>query len=547
MKDFKHKIIFSSHVRPIISKDKDKYLAMASINDIKSFFPNVDLDKNYDLLAIAFNACIVNRVNKNEDVLNTETAVAIANLFINKPINVEHNRKKISGVILSYTFTKFGSNEILKSEDLKDYKEPFNITLGGVIWRAAYPDLVELLEENTDPSSQNFESVYASWELGFEDYELVILPPEEKNTIKATIISDAAEIEKFSKFLKANGGTGKNDDGDRVYRQVKNDVLPLGIGLTGNPAADVTPVLVNLDNEIEAAKDVIIQDNSNKSKDTNLSIENIIKDTPVKENEKSKELISQVSESNVKKNSIDNIEKNMKITKIEQINDESLKQISASDLNSFISTELQKASEKFEDERKSVEKAKTDYNTLTAEHNKIKEELENVKKTLKASEEEKALKDKQELFSARMEALDKVYDLSEEDRKIVASQIKDLDEKAYAEYEKNAQVLLKEKNKEYKTQQIEAAKKKVAPVKKDDDADDSDTQDDDNDEEDVKEAKTKKKKNAKASQENADEVVDDAIEKAKKDALLPNAAVGDLTIKQKYAKAFAVDQFNITN
>ena len=54
-----------------------------------------------DLLPVAFNACVVNRVNKNGDVINTATALDICKNFINKPINVEHNRSNIVGVILS--------------------------------------------------------------------------------------------------------------------------------------------------------------------------------------------------------------------------------------------------------------------------------------------------------------------------------------------------------------------------------------------------------------------------------------------------------------
>ena len=60
-------------------------------------------------------------------------------------------------------------------------KEPFNITLGGVIWKVASSELADLIEDSADPTSENYLKISASWELGFTDYNLVILPEDEKN------------------------------------------------------------------------------------------------------------------------------------------------------------------------------------------------------------------------------------------------------------------------------------------------------------------------------------------------------------------------------
>ena len=84
---------FSSQLRSIVSEDKDKYLAMASLVDVGEFIPDIDTEANVDLLPIAFNAFVVNRANKNGDVIDTETALAMYKDFTNKPINLEHNRK----------------------------------------------------------------------------------------------------------------------------------------------------------------------------------------------------------------------------------------------------------------------------------------------------------------------------------------------------------------------------------------------------------------------------------------------------------------------
>ena len=110
MKDFKYKTIFSSTIKPLVSEEKDKYLALASLADIGDFIPDIDIEANVDLLPIAFNAFVANRVNKNGDVIDTDTAIAIYENFLNKPINIEHHRDKVIGTILSSGFSEFGTD-----------------------------------------------------------------------------------------------------------------------------------------------------------------------------------------------------------------------------------------------------------------------------------------------------------------------------------------------------------------------------------------------------------------------------------------------------
>jgi len=171
----KYKTIFSANIRPLVPEEKDKYLALASLADIGDFIPDIDTSENVDLLPIAFNACVVNRVNKNGDVINTETAEKIYENFINKPINIEHNRDKVVGVILTAGFSEFGTDNIMATEQIKGITSPFNITLGGVFWKVVNNDLADLIEEASDPTSDNYMSVSASWELGFTDFNIILL------------------------------------------------------------------------------------------------------------------------------------------------------------------------------------------------------------------------------------------------------------------------------------------------------------------------------------------------------------------------------------
>ena len=156
MKKFKYTTIFSSEIKPLVSEDKDKYLAMASLMEVADFIPDVDTNKDVDLLPVAFNACVANRVNRNGDVIDNATAVKIYKNFINKPINIEHNRDKIVGTILTAGFSEFGTDKALTEAQAAEMKEPFNITLGGVIWKVASSELADLIEDSADPTSENY-------------------------------------------------------------------------------------------------------------------------------------------------------------------------------------------------------------------------------------------------------------------------------------------------------------------------------------------------------------------------------------------------------
>ena len=122
MKDFKYTTSFSSVIKPLVSEEKDKYLALASHVDIGDFVPDVNTDKNIDLLPIAFNAFVTNRVNKNGDAVDTDTAIAMYKDFINKPINIEHNRERVIGTILTAGFSEFGTDKPLTEEQVKEKK-----------------------------------------------------------------------------------------------------------------------------------------------------------------------------------------------------------------------------------------------------------------------------------------------------------------------------------------------------------------------------------------------------------------------------------------
>lgn len=244
MKEFPYTSFFSAHIRPVISEDKEPILSKIALAEIEKLIPNIDTAVNSDLLPVSMNSFVANRVNKNGDYVDGETAIAIAKYFVNKPINANHNRNTSLGVILTYGFSEFGTDKLLTEEQAKNLgKSPFNVVLGGVLWRLVNPKLVNFVEECGDYTSEHYMKISASWEVGFGNFGVGILPEGVKNTASANEILDESVVKNYSKSLKANGGDGKWGN-DNIYRKILMPALPLGLGLTENPAGDVKGVII---------------------------------------------------------------------------------------------------------------------------------------------------------------------------------------------------------------------------------------------------------------------------------------------------------------
>ncbi len=485
MNDFPFQSIFSSEIKTLHSEDFDFNLALASLEKIGAFVPEVDSASNIDLLPIAFNACVANRVNRNNDVIDTKTAVEIYKNFINKPINIEHNREKVIGTILKAGFSEFGTDRPLSEEEVSKMDGPFNITLGGVLWKVVNPRITKLVENSSDPSSEDYLSISTSWELGFSNYNLLLLDNNEKNIATAEVISDPDQIEKYKGYLKAFGGSGTMDGGKKIYRKIIDKVVPLGVGITETPAADVKGILT-----IKPEQDMKVE---------------------------ASEAVEQKDISQNNKNTVDNNNnKVMKINAISDITDENLKQVSASVISDFISEEIKKASDQFEIEKnesqEAVKASLEKSEALTKELEALKAEYEKINQVLAELQKENEVKAKQELFNQRMTEFDGEFELSSEEREIIAGDISEMGEDAFAAYKKKMGVLLKGK--------------KPAKV--------------------AEEVSEKGKVMASANASEVSDAVENAIDNAVvNDNAIPNSSQASESLVEKYKKAFSVEGFEV--
>ena len=532
MKEFKYKTSFSSVIKPVVSKDRNLQLAQASLEQLRNFIPNVDLENNYDLLGVAFPLFNVNLFNRNDDGVDTSFALQIYKSFVNKFINISHKRDVCVGTILSAHITEYGTDKPLTEEEIKDTEDIFNITVGGVLWRTVNEDLAELIEDSNSVLDENFDKIKASFEVGFTDYKLVKCPANSRALADGVIIEDTDEIEKLSKSLKAFGGTGKLKDGSRVFRLLSGEGLGLGGAITESPAAFLNAIAVpeintDIKEEEGDAKGTI----ENKKKlvtliksraDNLFSLEDALDRVGQMAEDVDTKIISHLQTSNVindKNSNNPNLRKTMKITNIKDITDDLLKEVTASSLVDFVETELKVASEKFAKEKLEKEtlaqELQKKHDELIKTHESLNKDLETLKASLQKLENEKIAKEKQEKFTVRMASFEDKFELTQEELAVVGSQIKDLDDEQYKSVEANLHILLKNKDK-----QVVAESKKIQEVKA---------------------SENKEVKVEQTAQQTVDNAVNNAVNTSKE--IAATTITQTQTLKEKYAKAFSINEF----
>lgn len=423
--NYKYRTQFDFEVKACNQNEDQFVLSEANINNLRPLIPeSVDLKKNIDLFGVAFNAAVVNEFNKNGDGISTATALSTFDQFIHKPTNIEHDKKKIVGHIVSAGFSDLSESNIIE-EIGEDNNDPFNICLGAVIYKTIDKKFFEKLQSSTDPDSGLYKKISASWEIGFSEYQIAV---GSRNLKEAEIITDQNKITELKGFLRGFGGQGLMDDGTEIYRLIVGDIYPLGIGFTLQPAANVQGVI-----SLEEKESLAV----------NIS--------PFK---KIKDKISQNKANNVNKYKImDELEKLLSELK-ESLAEKKLSQEAIAGMTSTFADkikekdkEYQESLEAAEKEKENIEKANEE---LKSSVDEVKEELAKAQEKLEEFEKEKAQAEAVRLFNERMEEIDSIYELNEADNSFIAEKIKNLDssQAAFDELKKELSYFWSSKNKE---------------------------------------------------------------------------------------------------
>ena len=481
-------------------------ISKANIENLRDLIPSsVNLEKNIDLMGVAFNAAVVNEFNKNGDGMSTKTAIDSVQQFVHKPTNIEHNKKKVVGHIVNAGFSDYSDSTILVNVD-ENETEPFNIALGAVVYKTVDKEFFETLKRSTDPKSKTRSTISASWELGFSEYKIAV---GSKNLKDAEIISDPEKIMEMKGMLRAFGGKGVTDDGTPIYRLIVGDVYPLGIGFTMKPAANVKGVIS--DEYKEAEKDVSGEPETQASQLKKIS-----------------DKISQ---------NLKNTVNNIKIMDLETLLSEikaslTEKKFSEEAIAGMTATFADAIKQKDEEYQASLEAAEQEKAEIASAKDELQASVESIKEELKAAQERiaefEAAKTAEEAvarFNARMEEIDSLYELEESDAAFIAEKIKGLDdtEESFASFKGELEVFWASKNKEAKAKIEEEIKAKI----------------------DAEVEKRLTSETAKASEETKEKEVnvEEALAEAEQiNTEIPNnneAQASAKTLKDKFAAAFS--------
>ena len=131
-----------------------------------------------------------------------------------------------------------------------------------------------------------------------------------------------------------------------------------------------------------------------------------------------------------------------------------------------------------------------------------------------------------------MTTLDEEFSLDDEERQVIGEQIKDLDQEAFDKWYKAFNVFAKGKNKKLMMEKKEAEEKMK-------------------EKEESKASSTEEKESTEAiasEQENKEQEVANMLEKAEaEEVALPNGAVAEDSLRQKFAKAFNSNTIKVEN
>ena len=444
---------FLAEAKVVSPSDQDRFVAKASLKPLRAMLPpDVNPEESPDLLFFSCNGAVGGMINKNGDGITNETALAIYKTAKLKFVSVEHDRDQVVGAILYPGLSRFGSSEVLTEAEAATLQEPVNMSFAGILWKVINPMIAKYITNMTDGG----DSLSVSWEIAFSAYNIAV---GSKNLFDAKIITpEDASFGAYDKLLVSSGGNGRAPNGDPVFRVISGNPIILGYSVVTAPAAEVKGIL-----PITKAAEPVIPVEATPSlaevtpkvaaetaveKLTEAVSEFVAEPllAAASENISHKSQEKNITPANPRVNlnrpitmdikTISDIEQNWaEICKMEATASVALIQeaIKKGSEDYIAKIEAEKALVKTAEEAKaSAEKRASELEVTIAE---VRKQLEELNQRAVASE--LAAK-----YQERMASFDEEFDLDDEDRQIIASDIKDLTDEAFEAYAKKCKKLM---------------------------------------------------------------------------------------------------------
>lgn len=462
--DFKYKTKFNceASLKWVDTSKKESLAAVGleSLQDLRSLaWADEDIAKNPDILVWVANFAVPNVANLNGHLIETETAIRIADSMKNKPLNCEHDRNYIIGCVTNVGFSSYNSNKLVQREELAGTNNPFNVAAAGIVWKIADRWMAEMLKESNQKGSYLHEKMSTSWEIGYNSYKIL---RGSRNISNGELIDDEKEIEKLSKYLMDNGGTGLDKDGQELYTVIcGDDAVFLGLAVTSNPAAAVKGIGIVSPDEKEDDDDKTEKSNSEKAAVDQFSESfSAVND---KINELSQNFNNKISQTT---KTIVKLRNTMKFKDKESLLDalevSEASAVTPRMIREYMEESIQEAASKYQVLEQAKAAQETELKDTLAKAKASEDQIQALANEIQALKDEAEKTKKEQIFTDRMSALAEIYNLDNEKvRKKVAKEIRDLADTDYTAWlEDDASVLLTKK--EVKAEPTEDEKEAAA-------------------------------------------------------------------------------------
>lgn len=454
--EYRYTSRFKTSARIVSPSDQDRFVAKASIASLKGLLPiGINPEENPDLLYFAADGAVADMVNKNGDSITAETALAINHTAKHKFISTEHDRETVCGFILDTGFSRFGASEPLTKEEATALKEPFNMCVVGALWKVVNPMLTKYLTINGDAVGS--EALSLSWEIAFQSYSIAV---GSKNLLDAKIVTtEDQNFGAYDKLLVANGGNGRAPNGEPVFRVITGSPVILGYSVVSNPAAEVKGILPILN-----AAEPVLPVEATPSLAEEIPVETVaafaVETAPVPIVALFPEpLLAAASKDFSQKSQEKNITSANPRVNLNRPNPMDIKTISDIEQNwaeickmeatasvALIQEAIKKGSEeyvaKIEAEKAIVKTAEEAKASAEKRASELEVTLAEVRKQLEELNQRAVASELAAKYQERMASFDEEFELDDEDRQIIASDIKELSDEAFEAYAKKCKKLM---------------------------------------------------------------------------------------------------------
>ncbi len=216
--------------------------AVASLDKLRTLLPrDIDPESHPTLLFAAGNLAVGGVANLNDDAMTLEDTIATYRQFEWQLVDVEHLRSDIKGFIVKAGLSELGTDRLITEDEARAAGKPVNVAIVVALWKVADPDLCAFIQQMDAPASPDKDKLSFSFEVGFDDYDIVVLPKGASNLALASqvVSPDSPDFGKFDRLLRVNGGKGVLGKDSRVARILMGNIIPLGAGIVTVPAAAV--------------------------------------------------------------------------------------------------------------------------------------------------------------------------------------------------------------------------------------------------------------------------------------------------------------------